>query len=549
MSSEDKSKAGISRRDFVRRGATAGLGATALGGLVRTDLEGQSAGDEWDYTADVVIAGCGTSGLSAAVSALDHGASVIMVDENYDCGGHGIVSGGNVNLGGGTSRQKAHGVEDSPDKVFMDWIRPEELETRYTERELTRLYADESAATFEFMIENGVKFEDTVAGGDSRNGPSLQWPVYEELITAVPSRKGSGVVRALEKSARRKGAQILLSHKMTSLVRESPTSGRLLGFVAMHEGKPLRFRGTKGVILATGGHTSNVLFRRIFDPRLTEEYQVAGEPWSKQNGDGELAAMAVGASLWGTASQTMEAGNWISKTAHIGCQWGYSSLHWQPESPIFDRVRASGLTGVDWQNAIMVKQTGRRFFNEVASGHDFYAAVMAWSGDPNKLNGGGPIWAIFDADAVTRQRWDPKPPNVDTGAGYFFSADTLAELAAKIEMQYQTLPMDPRLLEESVTRYNSFVDTGVDADFAKPTPKYKIQKPPFYAAWSTPVLHDTLCGLRTNNRCQVLDLQGQVISGLYAVGETQGGFPQHGLGRCSLFGRVAGRDAATTGAA
>ena len=114
---------------------------------------------------------------------------------------------------------------------------------------------------------------------------------------------------------------------------------------------------------------------------------------------------------------------------------------------------------------------------------------MAGIGDGH--NGGGPIWAIFDADAVEREKWEPKPPFVDIESGFFFSADTLAELAAKILMKYQRVPMPPANLEETVARYNSFVDSGRDADFGKPTPRYKIAKPPFYAAWSTPVMHDT----------------------------------------------------------
>ena len=543
--SKDKPKGAISRRGFVKTGAAAGLGATGLAGLVETDLEAQSSAQEWGMTADVVIAGAGVSGLSAAIEALDHGASVIMVEENFDCGGHGIVSGGRVNLGGGTTRQRRHGVDDSADAVFEDWIRPQPYQTRYTDRDLTRVYADLSAETFEWMVENGVQFQDEAIGGDSRNGRTIQWPVYEELITSVETRLGSGLVRALEKSARAKGAQILLLHKMTELVQDSST-GRVEGLAAVHEGQPVRIRGTKGVIIATGGHTSNVEFRRMFDPRLTEEYQVAGEPYSKQTADGELAAMALGAALWGTASQTMEAGAAISKTAHIGCQYGYSSLHWQPDSPIFDKVRASGLTGVNWQNAILVKQTGVRFHDETDGGHDFFAACMSYSGDPNKKNGGGPIWAIFDAEAVTRQRWDPTPPNVDPN-GYFYSADTLAELAGKIENPYQTLRMRGAVLQETVSRYNSFVDSGTDEDFGKPTPRYKIQTPPFYAAWSTPVLHDSLCGLRVDTRARVVDVHGEVITGLYACGESMGGFPQHGLGRSSLFGRVAGKDAAVNG--
>jgi succinate dehydrogenase/fumarate reductase flavoprotein subunit len=498
--------------------------------------------ERWDLTADVVIAGAGTSGLSAAIEALDHGASVIIAEANYDCGGHGIVSGGRVNLGGGTSRQRRHGVEDSADAVFEYWIRHDNLQSRYTDRDLTRVYADLSAETFEWMIENGVEFQDEVIGADLRNGRTQQWPVYEELITSYPTRHGSGLVRALEKSAREKGAQILLLHRMTDLVQD-PDSKRVTGLVADNEGQTVRIRATRGVILATGGHTSNVAFRRMFDPRLTEEYQTAGEPYSEQTADGELAAMRLGAALWGTASQTMEAGAWISKTAHIGCRWGYSSLWWQPDSPVFDKARASGLSEVDWQNVILVKQTGHRFHDETDDGHDYFAACMSYSGDPNKKNGGGPIWAIFDADAVQRQGWDPTPPNIDPD-GYFFSADTLPELAARIDNPYQTLDMQGEELQATVARYNSFVDSGVDEDFGKPTPLFKIQTPPFYAGWSTPILHDTLCGLRVDTSCRVIDLDEQIIEGLYCVGEAMGGFPQHGLGRCALFGRVAARTAA-----
>jgi urocanate reductase len=99
-----------------------------------------------------------------------------------------------------------------------------------------------------------------------------------------------------------------------------------------------------------------------------------------------------------------------------------------------------------------------------------------------------------------------------------------------------------------VARYNSLVDAGKDADFGKPAPKYKIQTPPFYAAWSTPCVHDCLAGLRINGKAQVIDLRGQVISGLYCGGETAGGFNQHGLAKSITFGRIAGREAAQSAA-
>jgi len=549
MPKSTRKDASVSRRAFLRKGATAGVGATALAGLGGRTQEAE-AQNFWDMSADLVTIGAGTAGLAAAVSALDHGASVIMVEENTDIGGHGLCSGGNVHLGGGTSNQKKHGVEDSADQVFIDWIRHDHMQSRYSDRDLVRAFADENAATYEFLIENGVKFQDHLVGPTQasrvrRQQRTIQWPVASERVTHHPTRVGSGLVRALEKSARAKGVEVLLRHKMQSIVRESPSSGRVLGITATHDGRTVNIRAKKGVLVATGGSTSNVTLRRTFDPRLTEEYQVAGEPWSRQSGDGELAAMAVGASLWGTANQTCEQGIAISKTRHIGCQWGYSSLIWQTDSRIFDLARASGLTVIDWQDLILVNQTGRRFWNEVDARYDFFAAAMAWSGDENKLNGGGPIWAIFDQDAVEREEWDPRPPNVDPE--YFFQADTLAELAAAIKNPYQTLSMSGATLEETVARYNSFVDLGEDEDFDKPTPRYKIERPPFYAAWSTPILHDSLTGLRTNTKAQVVDMRGQVIPGLYCAGESQGGFAQHGLGRCLVFGRIAGRDAAVNG--
>jgi hypothetical protein len=175
------------------------------------------------------------------------------------------------------------------------------------------------------------------------------------------------------------------------------------------------------------------------------------------------------------------------------------------------------------------------------SPNNFINAALAGIGDGH--NGGGPIWAIFDADAVAREDWDPRPPNVDIAAGFFFSANTLADLARGITMPHQRVPMPPARLEETVRRYNSFVDSGVDLDFGQSNPRYKIARAPFYAAWATPTVHDTRAGLRINARCQVVDTNGAVIPGLYCGGESAGGFSQHGLARAVCQGYIAGKNA------
>ena len=359
---------------------------------------------------------------------------------------------------------------------------------------------------------------------------------------------------------------------MTSIHRQSPNTGPVLGIVVDHRGKRSNIRARKAVIIGTGGSTGNVNFRRMFDPRLTEEYcGLAGMPWSDQDASGELAAMAIGASLWGFYNQIGEFGSNVTKPGSIGCQYNYRHLQWMPGSPVFDRARATGLRVADWHDVILVNMLGKRFYDETGGqyiannynsldpyvqGSYLNAKNLNWN--PNNFlnaalagiddghNGGGPIWAIFDSDAVVREGWTPAPPYVDIATGLFFSANRLADLAEKIVMKYQRVPMPPANLEATVARYNSFVDSGVDEEFGKTKPMYKITKPPFYAAWATPVVHDTRAGLRINARCQVLDMNGDVIRALYCGGESAGGFSQHGLARAACQGYIAGNAATGT---
>jgi succinate dehydrogenase/fumarate reductase flavoprotein subunit len=541
---QGSANASVSRRAFLSKGA-AGVGAAAMVGASANRAEAQV---RWDLSADVVIIGAGVAGLPATITARDLGASVIVVDENFDIGGRGMLSGGRVHLGGGHALQQKAGIKDSADQVFADWVRHDAVVARYSDRDLVRVFADENAATFDFLVENGVQFRERPIGPEAastvpRTFVTLEWHVPSEIYAPHGGRNGSGLVRRLEESARKKGAQILLRHEMKSIIREPGPAGKVLGIAVNGPGGAMNIEAKRGVVIATGGHTGNVNFRRTFDPRLTEEYQQACMPYVFQGAKGELAAMEIGAALWATANQTSEAGAAITKTRHIGCRWGYSSLRFLPESKLFPLAKATGLTVLDWQDLIFVNQNGQRFWNEVDGSYRFFAAAMSYNGDRSKLNGGGPIWAIFDADAVSREKWDPNPPNVDAD-GYFYTADTIAELAPKIRNPHQKKPMSGTVLQESVNRYNAFVAAGADADFKKPTPMYKIEKPPFYAAWATPILHDTLTGLRTNTNGEVIDIRGAVIPGLYCAGESQGGFAQHGLARCMVFGRVAARNAA-----
>ena len=538
------------RREFLKQSAVVGVGAGAFSRIGSAETQEIA----WDREIDVAVIGAGAAGMAAAIAARDQGVSVLLVEQNFDIGGRAILSGGAAYLGGGTWLQKAEGIEDSPDDIFQDWCIDDHPMNRYNDREIVRTYVEHCVETFDFLTDQGIDWQPFNGRIDRldkvpRRARPYEWPVRSEVI--VPGQRGSGLMRPLENSAKAKGVEFLMQHRMRTFIRETPTSGRVIGFTAMEvddyyepTGRTVNIRTRKGVVFCTGGHSNNINFRRMFDPRLTEEYQVHGDGWTPQNADGEIAAMAIGASLWGTANQTNESDGQLSK-GRLGTRSNYHGLEFHPDSPNFFREKATGIRASDFQNLILVRENGKRFYDETAGirDYEYFFAAMQWSGDLKKLNGGGPIWAIFDAAGVEREGWVVKPPYVNPD-GYFYSADTLEELAASIDNKYQWRPMAGATLRETVERYNSFVDSGVDEDFHKPRPMFKIQEPPFYAAWATPCVHDCYAGVRTNTSAQVLDMMGEVIPSLYAAGESQGGTGMHGLGPSFVYGHIAGKHVA-----
>ena len=118
-------------------------------------------------------------------------------------------------------------------------------------------------------------------------------------------------MQPLDAAARKAGVQFLLEHRMTALHRENATLGPRDRHRRDHKGATRQHpRAQGGDRRAPADTTGNVNFRRMFDPRLTEEYcGLAGMPWSDQDASGEIAGMAVGASLWGLSNQTAEFGS------------------------------------------------------------------------------------------------------------------------------------------------------------------------------------------------------------------------------------------------
>ncbi len=102
------------------------------------------------------------------------------------------------------------------------------------------MWADENALTFDFLMDNGVLFNEVMpelVNGGTVPRLFIAVPFSDNLNETINGSPGSGLMRNLEKSARAKGVKVLLRHKMVRLIRENQNSGRVLGIAASRRRK------------------------------------------------------------------------------------------------------------------------------------------------------------------------------------------------------------------------------------------------------------------------------------------------------------------------
>ena len=148
--------ANLSRRSFI-------AGSAAMGGMmlgVSSSAEAKVP-SKWDFKADVIVVGAGAAGIPAAIRAVEQGLSVLVVDANYDIGGHAIISQGNTLLGGGNAMQQKYGIKDSPETVFKDltdWsvtLPNGFADYRFNDRDMQAMIAKESVPTYDWLVKIG----------------------------------------------------------------------------------------------------------------------------------------------------------------------------------------------------------------------------------------------------------------------------------------------------------------------------------------------------------------------------------------------------------
>ena len=449
---------------------------------------------------DLLVLGAGIAGLSAAATAAESGLRVLVLEKTEEIGGSSAMSGGFFAFSG-TAEQAEAGVADSAETFRGDLVR---LGAGYADEALIDAYLAHQRETYAWLKHHGVQFRALeVSSGQScaRSHLSSVKDLLAELARTVTEQGGT----------------ILTRHRAMALTTDD--GGRVTGVEATTPAGPRSFAAAGGVVIASGGFSRGTDLLRTFAPE-----QLAGIPYGGigNTGDGLKMAWRLGAGL---ADMSFIAGTYGS----------------HPETG----MEFHELLTAYYMGAIIVNKDGRRFTDESASYKTLGAACLK---QPDGLG-----FEVFDAKV--RARSHPGVPLNDIGfledLGHVHKADTLEELAA-------VAGIDAANLAQTVEAYNR-VAAGVDTDPFGRTGLVNgkgelvpVLEPPFYAYPAKTLMTTTYCGLTITPEARVKGIDGEVIEGLYAVGEVTGGF--HGaaymtgtsLGKGAVFGRIAARTVAAT---
>ena len=298
----------------------------------------------------------------------------------------------------------------------------------------------------------------------------------------------------------------------------------------------IHVKAGKAVVLTCGGFENNQEMIRNYLPGIPRCY-TSGTPYNE--GDGITMAMSVGADLW--HMNNYAGPSMALKVAEIRTTFSMQALHYSNEMP-------GGM--------IVVGPDARRFTDEKFKTRHGKVPV---NGNWLPLSTPCPMFLIFDRTLFSAgplydkhpshgwtqiiERYDWSEDNsVELAKGWIKTADTLAALAAAVEL-------DPDTLAQSVTRWNRHCDARHDSDFGRRLMLAPIVEPPFYAIELSPSMLNTQGGPRRNERAQIVRPDGTPIPRLYSAGELGSIYSYlyqgtGNIGECLAFGRVAGRNAA-----
>ena len=470
---------------------------------------------------DVVVAGCGVAGLSAAVAAAQAGAKVAVVERatREERGGQSRYTEAYLrmkSLTEVTDDFETHLAENGSGAIDPELVEEAAHSQRgalaralsMADPDVIERLSVSAGETIEWLQGMGVRFDFLPTQFLTSSQPRL-----------LPVGGGAALVEAL--AARAEALGVTFFYETTALSLQQDEAGEVVGLkVRTRDAGTLTLGGQ--VVLACGGFEGSAeMMTRYVGPRSVYLRPVCKGGYYNR-GEGITMALAVGAA---------------------GCG-DFGSYHAEPVDP---RSGVAEPSIFIFPYGILVNLDGRRFTDEAPG------TVEAWYERVTRRifeQREGTAWVVLDARHMRIPNYrlgirTDKPPVV---------ADSIAQLAQSIGVPIETL-------EATVAEYNAACSGADWKPLALDGVRTQGLVPP-KSNWATPIAEGpyhaypiisanvfTFGGLKIDIHGRVLDADGEPIPGLFAAGETAGLYYRNYTGATSVlkgmvFGRLAGRFAA-----
>lgn len=421
-------------------------------------------------TTDVLVIGAGMAGLTAALSAKQNGANVIIIDKMAMAGGTTNTAGGILVCVDSELFAENRLETDNLESMMAYWHQKMDasgVDSGYPDYDRLESVVAETGKTVDWLVASGVEFS------SEPYAASASYPM------ALANGGGAGLINMLVDVCQKNGVDLRLNTKGTQLKVDE--NGAVVGAVAETADSIITFNA-KSVILATGGISQNEELVEKYSAKLHRAGLIPASAVS-HTGDGFLMAMEVGAGTFDVFA-----------------------------TPLFSTMVDPALSALTDTSALTiysqlgVDANGDRFGNEaVSAGWD----TMDMTASDMIQNGVAPFWYVYDSSneaAVAALE-------AGVASGVVAKGETIEELALNMHVYTKNL-------KNAYENYCAAVTAGEDKEFGKPAMFLTaMDKAPFYAVKVYPTTFGSAGGVTTTEQGRVTRQDGTVIPGLYAAGE------------------------------
>ena len=464
----------------------------------------------------VVVVGGGLAGLSAAIEAYRHGATVLLLDKEQDIGGNSKKASSGMNAVS-TPPQIKEKVNDTISSFMSDTIKSG---SGYSNEKLVDVLARESNAAWKFLSDLGVNL-DVVSktGGHSMARTHRAEQKDKKFVTNI----GMDIIGALSQFIKSCEPKITIVNNANVSKIMHDASGVVKGVVYV-KGNYSYEVVTDAVILATGGYCGRTDKKSLLAKCRPDLITLGTTNGNCASGDGIRLAAELGAELVDMEKVQIH-------------PTGFIHPHNPNELRKFlapESLRAVG--------GILLNHEGKRFTNELGKRDTVTNDILRCCSPYCAYGEQGPIAAYLILNEAGAQLFQKSVLD-------FYIRRGFVQQVANAHVLAQYIGASSSMVNETFMKYNEAQKIGHD-EFEKQTfPITFSLNEPLYVMIITPCLHYTMGGVKFDECARVLG-GSSPIKNLYAAGEVTGGL--HGANRlcgnslleCVVFGRIAGKNAA-----